>query len=68
MRITLAVIVLVLGLGLALAGFFLAAPIGAATSPAVSNPRLLFAPGIFVIGVVLFFLSAIVYELVPDDK
>ena len=68
MRVTLAVIVLVLGLGLALAGFFLAAPIGATVGPAISNPRLLFAPGIFVIGVVLFFLSAIVYELVPDDE
>jgi|APSaa5957512622_1039677.scaffolds.fasta_scaffold266165_2 hypothetical protein len=68
MRTTLAVIVLILGLGLAVAGFFLAAPIGATVSPEVSNPRLLFAPGIFVIGVVLFFLSAIVYELVPDDK
>ncbi len=68
MRMTLAAIVLVLGMALIVGGFFLAAPIGATTGPEISNPRLVFAPGLFAIGVLLFFLSAIVYELVPDDR
>lgn len=45
--------------------FFLTAPFG---SDAVkhSNPRLQFAPAILVGGVILAFLSAVVYELLPD--
>ncbi len=50
------------GVVLALLGFFLAAPIGH-SSPDNSNPRVLFAPGVFVIGVIVMFSSAVVYEL-----
>ncbi len=45
--------------------FFLAAPWGAETV-ANSNPRVPFAPGLFVLGVMLVFGSAVVYELLPD--
>ncbi len=48
--------------------FFLSAPWGADTV-ANSNPRLQFAPLLFVVGVVLAFSSAVVYVLMPDrDK
>lgn len=56
----------VAGAALALAGFLLAAPIGAPTSSLYSQPRMEFAPAIFILGVVLVFLSAVIYELVPD--
>ena len=59
---------LLAGLALAVAGFALAAPIGANTGPEFSNPRLQFAPAIFIIGVVLVFSSAVVYELLPDKR
>lgn len=61
---------LTLGAGtvLALLGFFLSAPIGPTDDPRYSNPRLDFAPLIFVIGLVLMFGSAIVYELAPDGS
>lgn len=32
-----------------------------------SNPVVPFAPGIFVIGVLIFFLAAVAYELVPGE-
>jgi hypothetical protein len=48
-------------------GFFLSAPIGPPESPKYSNPELEFAPLIFVIGVVLIFSSAVVYELAGDS-
>lgn len=67
MRRTLFLLTLLVGLALAIAGFFLAAPIGIPSGPVYSNPRVIFAPGMFVIGVVLMFSSAIVYELVPEE-
>jgi hypothetical protein len=48
--------------------FFLAAPIGIPTSEAFSNPRVPFAGGLFVLGVMLVFISAVVYELLPDRR
>ena len=46
--------------------FFLTAPWGFPPSSEVfSNPRLLFAPGLFIIGAVLVFLAAVVYEVLP---
>jgi hypothetical protein len=57
---------LLAGLTLALIGFFLSAPIGAPTSPSISNPRVEFAPLMFVAGVILIFASAIVYEVGGD--
>jgi hypothetical protein len=46
--------------------FVLAAPLGTPTSPAFSDPRVPFAPALFIAGVVLVFLAAVVYELLPD--
>ena len=43
----------------------LAAPWGN-SSVANSNPRMQFAPALFVLGVMLAFGSALVYELLPD--
>jgi hypothetical protein len=57
-------------LGFALQGIsyvVLAAPLGIPTSEFYSNPRVPFAPLIFVIGVALVFLAAVVYELLPDQ-
>ncbi len=55
------------GVGLALFTYlFLAAPLGLATSPVYSNPRIVGAPILFVLGVILTFLSAVAYELIPD--
>lgn len=57
--------------GLALAGvayFLLGARIGTPTSPAFSNPRVPFAPLVFIAGVVLVFLAAVIYELLPDRE
>jgi hypothetical protein len=48
--------------------FFLAAPIGQPTSPAFSEPRLPFAPLLFIVGIALVFLAAVVYEIMPDKK
>ena len=45
--------------------FFLSAPWGS-DSITNSNPRLQFAPALLVLGVILSFSSALVYELLPD--
>lgn len=68
MRKTMFLLTLLVGLGLAVAGFLLAAPIGPASSPAISDPRLPFAPVIFISGVMLSFASAVVYEIVPSKR
>lgn len=60
---------LIAGVGLAVISyFFLAAPLGTPTSDSFSNPRVPFAAGFFVLGVVITFLSAVVYELIPDRR
>jgi hypothetical protein len=51
-----------------IAYFFLAAPLGIPTSPAYADPRVPFAPLIFIFGVMLVFLAAVVYELLPDRE
>lgn len=48
--------------------FFLAAPLGTPTNEAFSNPRLPYAPTLFIVGVGIVFLAAVVYELLPDNK
>ena len=69
MRAFLTILMIVLGFALqAVSYFFLAAPLGIPTSPAYSDPRLPFAPLIFIIGVMLVFLAAVVYELIPDKQ
>lgn len=50
----------------AVAFFWFAAPLGTPTGVEFSEPRLAFAPGIFILGVVLVFSSALVYELRRD--
>ncbi|MFQ5921786.1 MAG: hypothetical protein ACE5M4_02985 [Anaerolineales bacterium] len=69
MRNALAVLMVVAGFALqAVSYFLLAAPIGIPTSPAFSNPRLPFAPALFILGVMLVFLAAVVFELLPEDR
>ncbi len=46
--------------------FYLSAPLGAITGEASSNPRLQFAPALFIVGVGAVFLAAVVFELLPD--
>lgn len=57
---------LIAGAALTVVGFLLSAPIGPTDGPTISDPRLPFAPLIFVIGVVLIFGSAIAYEVGGD--
>jgi molybdopterin-containing oxidoreductase family membrane subunit len=67
-RSTWAIIMVVLGFALqGISYVVLAAPLGIPTSEFYSNPRVPFAPLIFVIGVALVFLAAVVYELLPDQ-
>ncbi|MFQ5811705.1 MAG: hypothetical protein ACE5I2_00710 [Anaerolineae bacterium] len=48
--------------------FFLAAPWGLSPSSVDhSNPRVPFAPTIFILGVILVFLAAVVYEILPEE-
>jgi Kef-type K+ transport system membrane component KefB len=65
MRRTITTVTIVIGVALMLLGYFLAAPWGADTV-ANSDPRMPFAPAIFVLGVVTVFSSALVYELIPN--
>jgi hypothetical protein len=58
---------IVIGFALqAVAYLLLAAPLGRPTDVSFSEPRLPYAPLLFIIGVGLVFASAIVYELLPD--
>ena len=60
---------LVTGLFLMAATYFrLAARIGIPQSPAYSNPRMPFAGLVFIVGVMMVFLSAVIYELLPDEE
>ncbi|MEE8414273.1 MAG: hypothetical protein V3R96_06950 [Dehalococcoidales bacterium] len=59
---------IVTGLVLAIGGFFLSAPIGPPINSAISNPRVPFSPTVFVLGVMLLFGSAVVYELTPGGS
>ena len=66
MREVLSVLTLLVGFGLAVVGFLLAPPIGPTSSIIISNPRMPFAAGLFTIGIMTIFLSAVVYELYRD--
>lgn len=69
MRKLLVVLMVVIGFGIQVASyFFWSAPIGLPVSEVYSNPRIPYAPLLFIIGIVLVFLSAVVYELLPDKK
>lgn len=65
MRRVITMALIVIGAALMLLGYFLAAPWGADTI-ANSDPRMQFAPAVFVLGVVTVFSSALVYELLPN--
>lgn len=55
------------GFALQILSYFLwAAPLGIPTSEMFSNPRIPYSPLIFIFGVVVVFLSAVVFELLPD--
>jgi hypothetical protein len=68
-RTTVAVVMVVSGFVLqAVSYLVLAAPFGATDGPDISNPRVEFAPLLFILGVVLVFAAAVVYELLPDRR
>jgi len=67
-RRTITLLMIVVGLALMVVSyFFLAAPWGA-DDVAHSNPILQFAPALFVLGVLLVFSAAVVYEVLPDRE
>lgn len=68
MRTGLVVLMLVVGFALQVVSFFWlsAPPLGVPTDPSFSDPRVPFAPVLFILGVMLVFLAAVVYELLPE--
>lgn len=68
MRASMFVLTLVFGLALSVAGWFLAAPIGPTASPVFSNPRMPFATLMFIVGIMVVFISVVVYELYPGGE
>lgn len=70
MRRTITVLMIVGGSALMVVSyFFLAAPFGApAEGIQISDPRMPFAPLLFILGVALVFGAAVVYELLPERK
>jgi len=68
MRGFLTVLTVLVGLLLAIVSYlFMASPLGIATDESFSSPRVPFAATVFVIGVALVFVSAVVYEVLPDS-
>jgi len=68
MRRWLPITMIVVGIALMIISYLgLAAPWG---NEAVSNsdPRMQFAPAVFILGIVLAFGSALVYEMLPDSS
>ncbi len=66
MRRTITLLMILGGIALmAVSYFFLAAPWGSSAAK-YSNPRMQFAPLLFVLGVMSVFVSAVVYEVMPD--
>lgn len=67
MRLAVTLTVLLGGTALAVVSYFvLSAPFGTPTDESFSNPKVDFAPTLFVLGVTIALLSAVVYELMPD--
>ncbi len=68
MRRLLTVLFIVVGAALMIASYFyFAAPWGFPPSSVdYSNPVVPFAPGLFILGFLVLFLSAVVYEIVPE--
>jgi len=69
MRRILTILMIISGFAIQIISYFLfAAPWHVHTGPVVSTETMFpFAPLIFIIGVMLVFLSAVVYELLPDN-
>jgi len=68
MRKTITLSMVVGGFALqAVSYFFLAAPLGIPVNESFSNPRVPFGAGFFVLGVMLVFVAAVVYELLPES-
>jgi uncharacterized membrane protein YGL010W len=66
-RAVFTVLTAVVGISLAVVSyFFLAAPLGQPTDVSFSNPRLEWGAALFVLGVILTFISAVVYEVYPE--
>jgi hypothetical protein len=69
MRTTLTLLLVIAGFAVqAISYFFLAAPLGIPVNEAFSNPKVPFAAGLFVLGVMLVFIGAVVYELYPEKE
>jgi hypothetical protein len=70
MRTVITLTMVVVGFALQLVSYaFLAAPWGFPPSNVdYSNPLVPFAPLLFILGVMLVFLAAVVYELLPDRE
>ncbi len=68
MRKRMFILTLMAGVVLAVIGFSLVAPLGPTAHPMYSEPRVRFAPLIFVAGIITTFLSPVVYELFPDKR
>jgi len=62
------ILTILVGVTLVVVGLAFSAPLGPTSSPVISSPRMLFAPGLFVIGVLLVFFSAVVYNVVGQSE
>ncbi len=69
MRRTITLVMVVLGFAIQIVSYlFLATPLGLPSSPFYAEPRMPFAPLLFVAGVALVFLAAVVYEVMPERE
>ena len=69
MRTIIASIMVIGGFVLQAVSYFsFAAPLGISTGESFSNPRVDYAPALFIMGVLLVFLAAVVYELLPERE
>ncbi|HET9443170.1 MAG TPA: hypothetical protein VFO65_07590 [Acidimicrobiales bacterium] len=68
MRRTLTILMIVGGVAAMVLSYFgLSAPWGA-SDVSNSDPRVPFAPVLFLVGIVSIFLAAVVYEVLPDRR
>lgn len=66
MRRTITIGLVVIGFALMLIGFLTAAPWGS-SSVADSNPVIVGAPMLFILGIVAVVAAAVLYEVLPDQ-